>query len=101
MYSPQLIAGVDAWFMGSQAAMGAGPSVVPAGPVRVAVRELLARRRAHLADLDVEMERLARQRVVGVELDAARPLEPHHRQDRRVAADGGPELHALLELADA
>ena len=44
-----------------------------ARPVRVPVLELFLRRCTHLDDLDVEHERLARERVVEIEIDVEVP----------------------------
>jgi HAE1 family hydrophobic/amphiphilic exporter-1 len=55
--------------------------IVPVAPgaVRMTVRELFLRRVAHVDDLDLERQRLARERVVQVEVDVEVSHLPHAR----------------------
>ena len=71
---------------------------VAARAVRMPVRELLFGRRAHVDDLDLEHQRLARERMIQVQVDVEMPHLHDARVARAVARVHGHHL-ARRELA--
>src|SRR5262245_3428395 len=70
--------------------------VVAARPVHVAVRDFLVRRLPHLLDLDREVERPARERVVAVHRHEI-ALDLHDRHEARPLRTARAHLHAGRE----
>ena len=69
--------------------------VVAAFPVHVAVLEFFRRRLAHVDDVDVEMQVLARHRMVEVDVDHA------HADGMKVVHNGGDGVDGMDSLLPA